>query len=147
MALRLQAAVAAHEDQAWCVDWSPCGKYLASCSTDLTVKVWEVEHNASKRRKGEKAPPVGEEEGQGGGATAAAASSPTLPLSQSPAVAVVSAQPVTQLSLLQTLGEVHTRTVRCCAFSPCGNFIASCRFDNAFAVAIITMCLIKSTRA
>ncbi len=117
MTLRLHATADAHEDQAWCVDWSPCGNFLASCSTDLTIKIWAVEHNAAKRRKAESP-------GDAGITTQAAAeAAPTLP----PVASTVTTQEVAVLRLLCTLKEVHTRTIRCCKWSPCGNYIASCR--------------------
>jgi WD40 repeat protein len=125
MTLRLHATVDAHEDQAWCVDWSPCGNFLASCSTDLTIKIWTVEHHhVAKRRKAEGAADGSSGNGAHALTTPVVETAPALP----PASTTVTAtQEVAALRLLSTLKEVHTRTIRCCKWSPCGNYIASCR--------------------
>jgi len=38
--LELVQEVEAHEDRVWEAQWSPCGRYLASCSGDRSVAVW-----------------------------------------------------------------------------------------------------------
>jgi len=111
MSIQLHATAAAHEEQAWCIDWSPCGNFLASCSTDLTVKIWQVELHATKRRKAE----------------AAAPNEPAAPEGSGAPREVGAAQNVVELKLVQTLHAVHLRTIRCCAWSPCGTYLATCR--------------------
>lgn len=29
-----------HTERIWCICWSYCGKYLASCGGDRTIKIW-----------------------------------------------------------------------------------------------------------
>lgn len=34
-----------HSERIWCACWSPCGTALATCSSDLTIKIWRCKQN------------------------------------------------------------------------------------------------------
>lgn len=35
------ATLTGHEGTVWSLTFSPCGNYLASCSDDLTIRIWQ----------------------------------------------------------------------------------------------------------
>ena len=79
-----------HEDECiWHVTWSSCGQYLATCSTDKTIKIWSFNED---------------EEGEG------------------------------MLTNIASLEEAHSRTIRCCEFSPDVELLATASFDGTVII-------------
>ena len=40
VAIKLAANLQGHTDRAWCVAWEPHGRFLATCSSDKTARLW-----------------------------------------------------------------------------------------------------------
>jgi len=40
VSISLEATLEGHTDRAWCVAWEPQGRFLATCSSDQTARLW-----------------------------------------------------------------------------------------------------------
>ena len=40
VSITLEATLEGHTDRAWCVAWEPQGRFLATCSSDRTARLW-----------------------------------------------------------------------------------------------------------
>ena len=40
VSITLEATLEGHTDRAWCVAWEPRGRFLATCSSDRTARLW-----------------------------------------------------------------------------------------------------------
>lgn len=40
VSITLAATLQGHTDRAWCVAWEPHGRFLATCSSDQTARLW-----------------------------------------------------------------------------------------------------------
>ena len=142
----LLGALSGHVDRVWCVRWSPCGRLLASASGDRSIRIWRRSNPSQHSRDTDTAPHRGqaeeaEEEVQWAAADAewavyCASTGSSVPSSavSSPSSSLSAGSASASVVCASVLSGVHSRTVRCVAWSPDGSLLASAGFDGRVAV-------------
>uniref|UniRef100_A0A914XRF3 Probable cytosolic iron-sulfur protein assembly protein CIAO1 homolog n=1 Tax=Plectus sambesii TaxID=2011161 RepID=A0A914XRF3_9BILA len=122
---KLLASLNAHSERVWCVKWNRTGDVLASCGTDVSIKLWKKIDDSFECRS-----------------TLTDAHSRTVrSVSFSPCnrylastsfdgTAVVYELKDGDYEILNTL-EGHENEVKCCAWSPSGQYLATCSRDKS----------------
>jgi small GTP-binding protein len=115
--LTLRQVFRGHQGPVGHVAWFPDGSYLASCSNDQTIRVWDVSNGDTVHRI------------EGGNQVASLAWSPDGTLLATSRDKSVILWKAFSWEFVRRL-EGHQSTVSCLAWSPDGDYLASCSSDN-----------------
>ncbi len=115
--LTLRQVFRGHEGPVGHVAWFPDGSYLASCSDDQTIRIWDISNGQTVHKI------------EGGNQVASLAWSPDGSLLATSRDKSVILWQAFSWELVRRL-EGHQSTVSCVAWSPDSAYLASCSLDN-----------------